>query len=110
MAIKLTLLKSGEMLISDAKELVSDTNTVEPYAYVLDHPHVVLTTPKRDDSDQIDVLFKPWIIISKDTKMLVPTDWVVTIVDPIDSIKKMYIDKSKSFKKEDTKEEKSDGN
>lgn len=109
MTIKLTLLKSGEMLISDAKELVADNN-IEPYAYILDHPHVVLTTPKRDDTDQIDVLFKPWIIISKDTKMLVPTDWVVTIVDPIDSIKKMYIDKSKLFSKEDSKEEKNDGN
>ena len=32
MAIKLTLLKSGEMLISDAKELVSDTNTVDSQA------------------------------------------------------------------------------
>ena len=98
MAIKLTLLKSGELLISDAKELAANENTVEPYAYLLDHPHAVLTSPKEKEDGQIDVMFRPLIIISKDTQVVIPTDWVVTIVDPIDSIREMYLEKSKTFK------------
>jgi len=46
MSIKLTLLKSGEMLISDAKELVSDDKQVAPYAYLLEEPHLVKTREK----------------------------------------------------------------
>ena len=97
MAIKLTLLKSGELLISDAKELAPTEDALEPYAYLLNRPHAVLTGPKENDDGQIDVMFRPWILISKDTQVVVPTDWVVTVVDPIDSIKKMYEEKSKSF-------------
>jgi hypothetical protein len=44
--------------------------------------------------------------------MVVPTDWVVTIVNPIDSIEKMYLEKSKSFPEENTllfTENKNDG-
>ena len=47
MAIKLTLLKSGELLISDAKELAPTEDALEPYAYLLNHPHAVLTGPKE---------------------------------------------------------------
>ena len=98
MAIKLTLLKSGELLISDAKELAPHEDALEPYAYLLNHPHVVLTNPQEKENGQIDVMFRPWILISKDSQVVVPTDWVVTVVEPIDSIKEMYEEKSKSFK------------
>ena len=53
-------------------------------------------------------MFRPWILISKDTEVVIPTDWVVTIVEPIDSIRQMYIDKSKTFT-EPTFEVKKDG-
>tara|TARA_B100001094_G_scaffold58479_1_gene53972 strand:- start:247 stop:576 length:330 start_codon:yes stop_codon:yes gene_type:complete len=109
MAIKLTLLKSGELLISDAKEIATNEDAIEPYAYILDHPHVVLTSNQEKDDGKIDVMFRPWILISKDTQVVVPTDWVVTVVDPIDSIKQMYIDKSKTFT-EPTFEVNKDGN
>jgi len=42
MTIKLTLLKSGETLISDVKELVSEdseTGNREAVAYLLNKPH-----------------------------------------------------------------------
>ena len=38
----------------------------------------------------------PWIILSKDKKILLPPDCVMTIVEPIESIKQMFIDKSES--------------
>ena len=102
MAIKLTLLKSGELLISDAKELAQEEKQLEPYAYLLNHPHTVIISHRQEDSEQVDVVFRPWIVISKDNNVVVPTDWVVTIVEPLDSIKKMYEDKQKTFPKENT--------
>ena len=114
MSIKLTLLKSGETLISDAKVLVSDDKQVAPYAYLLEEPHVVktrektfLTEEERTNGDYgIDVILTPWMVLSSDKKMVVPTDWVVTIVEPLPSIKKMYLDKKQTFKIE----EETDGN
>jgi len=109
MAIKLLLLKSGETLIADAKELVSeDTETGETsvYAYLFANPHTVTASPKvfytreeREDLGnqlEIDVSLSPWILLSKEKEFVVPTNWVVTIVEPLDSVTKMYIEKIKS--------------
>ena len=94
MSVKLTLLKSGETLISDVKEVVSDVNQDKPTAFLLENPHIV-DTKKKGNEGQIDVVLTPWIMLSKDTSMVIPTDWVVTIVDPHDSVMKMFIDKAK---------------
>ena len=96
MSIKLTLLKSGETLISETKELVAD-NEVAPQAYLVQHPHLVnikqVTTPDQKEGDfGIDVTLTPWIILTSDTEMVLPTDWVVTIVEPMASLKQMYVD------------------
>ena len=40
MSVKLTLLKSGETLISDVKEVVSDVNQDEPTAFLLEKLHL----------------------------------------------------------------------
>ena len=57
MSIKLTLLKSGETLISEMKELVTDKEQKSPHAYLLDNPHIVqikskefLTEEERKDN------------------------------------------------------------
>ena len=102
MAIKLTLLKSGELLISDVKELAQEKEPLEPYAYLLNHPHAVIISHRQEDTEQVDVVFRPWIVISKDNNVVVPTDWVVTIVEPLDSIREMYVEKQKTFPKEKT--------
>ncbi len=100
MSIKLTLLKSGETLISDLKEVVADVNQEKPTAFLLENPHIVDTKKKGEDG-QVDVVLTPWIMLSKDTSMVVPTDWVVTIVDPHDSVTQMFIDKAKVLKLEE---------
>ena len=112
MSIKLTLLKSGETLISETKELVSDEGQTAPHAYLLNHPHLVnikeVKAPYQKQGDfGIDVTLTPWIILSADEEMVLPTDWVVTIVEPMASLKQMYIDKSKTFNIKE--EEKPDG-
>ena len=104
MSIKLTLLKTGEQLISDMKEL-SEEGKDEPKAYLLENPHTVeisekhfVTEEEKKDGDfGTNVTLLPWIILSKDSQMIIPTDSVLTVVEPLDSVIQLYLDKLKSF-------------
>jgi hypothetical protein len=104
MSIKLTLLKSGETLISDIKELVSEnseTGKKEAVAYLLNKPHriavrteVLLTEDVVDDSKrEIQISLSPWIVLSADEDITIPIDWVITAVEPLSSVKEMYQEK-----------------
>ena len=104
MSIKLTLLKSGETLISEMKELVAEKEQ-QAHAYLLENPHIVQTREKTFLSEEekktgdfgIDVTLIPWIVLSADKKVIIPIDVVTTIVEPITSVKQMFIDKSEAF-------------
>ena len=99
MSVKLLLLKSGEQVISDVKELIrKDSDKV--YGYVLHKPHevveskaVVLTEDASDDR-KLEITLSPWILLTEDKSMTVPYDWVITIVNPIKSVLKMYEEKT----------------
>jgi len=105
MAIKLLLLKSGQTLIADAKELVSEdskTGKTQVHGYVFKNPHTVVTIPKifstSEESEErnqveVDVSLSPWILLTKEKEVVVPIDWVITIVEPLDSVTKMYEEK-----------------
>tara|TARA_B100001769_G_C21667942_1_gene370727 strand:+ start:71 stop:409 length:339 start_codon:yes stop_codon:yes gene_type:complete len=105
MSIKLSLLKSGEQLISEMKELVAEGQD-QAHAYMLENPHIVETRDKTFLTEEekktgdfgIDVIMIPWIVLSKDKKMIIPVDTVLTIVEPLDSLTQMYEDKCESFK------------
>ena len=110
MSIKLTLLKSGETLISEMKELVAE-DSQQAHAYLLENPHIVETRDKSfltEDEKKtgnfgIDVILIPWIMLSADKKVIIPVDVVTTIVEPIASVRQMFIDKSEAFSiKEET--------
>ena len=104
MSIKLTLLKSGETLISEMKELVAEEKE-QAHAYLLENPHRVeireksfLTEDEKKTGDfGIDVTLIPWIVLSDDKKVIIPIDVVTTIVEPLASVKQMFIDKSEAF-------------
>ena len=106
MSIKLSLLKTGEQVISEMKELIAEgQDTV--HAYLLENPHIVEIKDRQfvteDDKKRggdfgIDVALIPWIVLSKDKKMIIPIDTVLTIVEPLDSLTQMYEDKCESFK------------
>ena len=108
MSIKLTLLKTGEQLISDMKELSTEGEDL-PHAYLLENPHTVdinekefVTKEEKEKGDYgINVSLLPWIILSKDKKMIIPVDSVLTVVEPLDSVTQLYLDKLKSFKMEE---------
>ena len=108
MSIKLCLLKSGEQLISDMKELSTEGEDL-PHAYLLENPHTVdinekqfVTKEEKENGDYgINVSLLPWIILSKYKKMIIPVDSVLTVVEPLDSVTQLYLDKLKSFKLEE---------
>ena len=108
MSIKLTLLKTGEQIISDMKELVSEGDE-NAHAYMLENPHTVernekqfITEEEKEEGDfGINVSLLPWIILSKDKKMLIPVDSVLTVVEPLESVTQLYLDKIESFKVEE---------
>ena len=81
MSIKLTLLKTGEQLISDMKELVAEGKD-EPHAYLLENPHTVNIIEKQFVTEEeiktgadygINVSLLPWIISVSYTHLTLPT-------------------------------------
>ena len=112
MSIKLTLLRTGEQLISDMKELSAEGKD-EPQAYLLENPHTVeinekqfMTEEEKKDGDfGINVTILPWIILSQDSQMIIPVDSVLTVVEPLESVTQLYLDKLKSFEIEEEQED-----
>ena len=49
----------------------------------------------------INVVLVPWIILSKDKKMMIPVDSVLTVVEPLESVTQLYLDKIDGFKMEE---------
>ena len=102
MSVKLLLLKSGEQVLADTKELrrKEDVPMVDKvYGYLLTQPHKVsankplVLTENVDEQRNVEITLAPWIILTEDKVMTIPKEWVITIVNPIDSIVKMYQEK-----------------
>ena len=101
MSIKLSILKSGEQIIADVKEYIDENQQVVSLLFT--NPYIVkFLTPEllvenaienREDTANHKVSFSPWIIMSEDKSMTIPLDWVVTIVEPIEWVKKSYEEK-----------------
>ena len=100
MSVKLALLKSGETLISEVKELVTgkteeDEGKVHGYLFVkpkkvdLGAP-MFLTEDSKEEQSSVQVSLSSWFIISKDTEFVLPKDWIVTFMEPADRLTKMY--------------------
>ena len=96
MSVKLAILKSGETIISDAKELIADDVIC---GYLLTDPHIVdtrksmLLTEESQDSGNVEISLVPWIMLTSERKVPIAKDWIVTIVEPIDTVKKIYEEK-----------------
>lgn len=98
MSIKLAKLKSGEIIISDIKEIVSSDKKI--CAYLFKNPQLIetkrsilLTEESFDSKSNIEVSMTPWIILTSDDEIPVSVDSVVAIVNPIQTIKEMYEEK-----------------
>ena len=102
MTIKLVMLKSGEDIITDLQEIKSEDEVI---GYYFDEPRIVkMYQPKeptllseegenKEYASRFNVRFFPWIPLSKEIKVPCSADWVITIVEPLDKLKKQYEEK-----------------
>ena len=103
MTVKVMLLKSGEDVISDAKEIM-DTENKGIVAYHLSNPFVMQLISEESDELQVEgqeaprtkysVRYTHWAPLSKQRAFVIPADWLVTIYDPHDNIMRDYCAKN----------------
>ena len=108
MSIKIAVLKSGEDIIADVKE-IREEDSDEIFAYLFIDPLVLKTKIKEqpmilnesssDDgktkslSSKLQIDFYPWVPLSATNKISCAADWVVTVVDPIQNLKNLYLER-----------------
>ena len=108
MSIQLALLKSGEEVIADIKEIRQEETDVlvsylfkDPYCVKIKTTQVLVeeeTRPKHE------LAYYKWMSLSNDSDIIVNKDWVVCITDPLDTVKKNYEEKMNGRRFDDTDE------
>ena len=104
MTVKLVMLKSGEDVVADVKEIKSNEEVIgyyfeDPLIIKLEQPDdSTLLTENNESSikqylSKVNVTFYPWIPLSKNKTIPCSADWVVTIVEPIDKLKTQYLER-----------------
>jgi len=102
MTVKLVMLKSGEDIIADVKEIKSIKQEVIGYyfhdplivkMYEPEEPTVLSEGTTNQYSSKINIVFYPWIPLSNEKQVPCSADWVITIVEPIENLKKLYQEK-----------------
>ena len=108
MSTKLALLKSGEDVIADIKEIRQET-TDELISYLFKDPYCVkikksevLVENELKPKPKHELAYYKWMSLSKDDDIIVNKDWVVCITDPLDSVKKNYEEKMNGRRFNDT--------
>ena len=112
MTIKILVLKSGEDVIADIKEMMTSDNQV--MGYILTKPCVVKLvssaplTAEEDDSDtehssEVRIRMHPWTPLAKEKEIPLTSEWVVTMFSPVEKVLKMYKeDVLKAYGKDNT--------
>ena len=82
-------------MIADIKELVSDDKIC---GYLFENPNIITylepeVLTEQTETSKLKISLIPWILITSDTKIPVRSDWVITIVEPIEEVKKIYEEK-----------------
>ena len=100
MAIKLLLLKSGEDMIANVKEMTfGEGDKTRVVGYSLNRPCVIKmrepnVIPEMEEGNikkaGYEVSLFPWIPLSAEEDIPIPCDWVVTMVQPTFKLKEMY--------------------
>jgi len=99
MSIKLALLKTGDTIIADMKELVIEDKV---QGYLLHLPHkisitksILITEEKNTENGDVpvEVTLSPWMLLSSDRKIAIVSDWVVTVVNPLETVIDIYKEK-----------------
>ena len=95
MAIKIVVLQSKEQIVTEIKEVISGD---KPVAYLFTNPQLVelnrFTLSENENRNSIEITLSPWILATDEEEIPIPLDQVVTIVKPLKSIEKMYLEKT----------------
>ena len=92
MTVKLSLLKSGEDGIADIEEMMHDGRVV---GYFFCDPCIVKLLAQdagNSGNTPCKMQLTPWMPLTNDDKIPVAPDWIITLVEPIPQLKKMYED------------------
>ena len=93
MSVQLALLKSGEEVIADIKEFRNSDDELVSYLFKDPFNIKVKTSQvlvEENSTPKHEVIYYKWMSLSKDSDIIVSSDWIVCITDPLDSIKKSY--------------------
>jgi hypothetical protein len=90
MSIKVAVLKSGEQIISDVKEMVVDDKVVGYYFNKACSIQLFNPTERENAKTAFDIRLYPWIPFAKDEDIPIALDAVTTFVDPVDMLFDMY--------------------
>ena len=108
MSTKLALLKSGEDVIADIKEIRQET-TDELISYLFKNPYCVkikktevLVENELKPKPKHELAYYKWMSLSKDDDIIVNKDWVVCITDPLETVKNNYEEKMNGRRSNDT--------
>ena len=104
MTVKLVMLKSGEDVIADVKEIKSDNDVIgyffhDPLTVRMYSPEepVVLSEENgvegehgttKEFNSKVGITFYPWIPLAAEKKIPCSADWVITMVEPVENLKK----------------------
>ena len=123
MTIKLILLKSNERVIADVRQATHPNNKDQVVGYYFNKPCITFIENKdrylddteegdygyeddlefedasvaeatidSDDND-INIQLLPWMPLSADDEIPVSLDWVVSMVEPVDGLRKLFTEK-----------------
>ena len=102
MTIKILVMKSGEDVIADVKEMLSPDEKV--MGYFLNRPCVVKLlnstslSPESEEEDveqvksEMKIRMYPWMPLAKEKDIPLSTDWVVTMISPVEKVLNMYVE------------------
>ena len=106
MSIQLALLKSGEEVIADIKEIRQEETDVlvsylfkDPYCVKIKTTQILVEDESRPKHE---LAYYKWMSLSKDDDVIVNKDWVVCITDPLDSVKKNYEERMNGSRSNDS--------
>jgi hypothetical protein len=98
MSIKLVVLKSGDQVIADVKEIVKEDVIRgillnKPCRVRAARPMLLTEEESPQDDGDVEITFSPFILLTNDEDVIIPPDWIVSIVNPLDSVVNLYQEK-----------------
>ena len=76
------------LMIATLRSSGGDFSIIDPFVGF----DIIIDENAVDDRN-VEITLSPWILLTEDEDVLVTPDWIVTIVEPLNSIVEMYQEK-----------------